>query len=253
VSVVIAALNEQDSLPSVLPLIPGGVFEIILVDGHSTDATVETALQLMPEIRVVYQPGRGKGDALRAGFSAARGDIIIALDADGSTDPQEIPAFVSALSAGADYVKATRFAPGGGTSDMTLTRKVGNWGFVVLSHWLFGTRYTDFCYGYFGFWRSLLPVLDLKSDGFEIECEVNCRAAVTKLTVVEVPSFEHDRVAGEAHLRPFHDGWRVFMELIKQWRRSLGLFTRNPQIGLRLLLQPVTDTRPRTEGQLSAD
>jgi glycosyltransferase involved in cell wall biosynthesis len=252
VSVVIAALNEQDCLEHVLPLIPEGVFEVILADGHSTDGTVETARRLRPDIRVVYQPGRGKGDALRCAFAAARGDIIISLDADGSTDPREIPTFVDALVDGADYVKGTRFAHGGGTSDMTLTRKTGNWGFVVLARVLFGSRYTDFCYGYFGFWRSLLPILALESDGFEIECEVNCRAAMTKLTIVEVPSFESDRVAGEAHLRPFQDGWRILMEMTRQWRSGLGRVGRKDRLHSIHLL-PEVDAVRLMEGQFSAE
>jgi glycosyltransferase involved in cell wall biosynthesis len=220
VSVVIASLNEEVSLPHVLSCMPPGVFEVILVDGHSTDRTVETARRLLPEIRVVHQRGKGKGDALRCGFEAARGDLIVALDADGSTDPREIPAFVGALLAGADFVKGSRFIPGAGTGDMTLTRKAGNKGLVYLVWLLFGTRYTDLCYGYTAFWRRCLPALDLRSDGFEIETEMNVRAAVARLKVVEVASFERNRIGGEPHLRPFADGWRVLMEILGQRRRA---------------------------------
>ena len=131
VSVIIAAWDEEESLGYVLPRLPRGLYEVILVDGNSTDRTVETALELLPDIKIVTQPGKGKGDALRAGFAAARGDIVIAIDADGSTDPIEIPAFVGALLAGADYVKGSRFIPGGGTDDMTFTRKMGNLGLMI--------------------------------------------------------------------------------------------------------------------------
>ena len=94
VSVVIPALNEAANLPHVLPKIPPWVCEVLLVDGRSTDDTVEVARRLRPGIRIVTQEGRGKGAALRTGFASARGDIIVTLDADGSTDPGEIPAFV---------------------------------------------------------------------------------------------------------------------------------------------------------------
>lgn len=218
VTVVVPTLNEAGGLRHILPLIPE-VYEILVVDGRSTDDTIAVALSMRPEVRVITQPGRGKGDALRHGFHQARGDIIVAIDADGSTDPREIPAFVGALLAGADYVKGSRFASGGGTSDMTQIRKAGNWGFVVLVRLLFGKRYTDFNYGYTAFWKEVLPVLDLQSQGFEIECEMNLRAAITKLKVVEVASFEKLRVAGEAHLKPIPDGWRVLKELVHQWRR----------------------------------
>src|SRR5438477_4368808 len=84
VSVVIPAINEATNLPYVLPRIPTWVSEVLLVDGRSTDGTVEVARKLLPDIRIVTQRGRGKGDALRCGFEAAAGDIIVMLDADGS-------------------------------------------------------------------------------------------------------------------------------------------------------------------------
>ena len=219
VSVVIPALDEEESLSHVLSRLPGGLFEVILVDGHSTDRTIDVALEMRPDIRVVYQPGRGKGDALRAGFAEARGDLVIAIDADGSTDPSEIPAFVGALLSGADYVKGSRFIPGGGTDDMTFTRKMGNRGLMLLARILFGTKYTDLNYGFTGFWRRELKTLDLRSEGFEIETEMNLRAAIANLKVVEVASFERPRVAGEAHLVPLRDGWRVLMEILRQRTR----------------------------------
>ena len=229
VSVVIAAWDEEESLSYVLPRLPGGLYEVILVDGHSVDRTVEVAQELRPDIRIVEQPGKGKGDALRAGFAAARGDIIIAIDADGSTDPVEIPAFVGALLDGADYVKGSRFIPGGGTDDMTLTRKMGNLGLMVLCRVLFGTRYTDLNYGYTGFWTRELHALDLRSEGFEIETEMNLRAAIARLKVVEVASFEGPRVGGVAHLVPLKDGWRVLMEIFRQrLRRSEPMLRTGP-------------------------
>lgn len=222
VSVIIAAMDEEESLPLVLRRMPGGLFEIILVDGHSTDRTIEVAKAERPDIRVITQPGRGKGNALRAGFCAATGDILIAMDADGSTDPAEIPAFVGHLIAGADYVKGSRFIPGGGTADMTFIRKLGNGGLMWLAMILFGIRYTDLNYGFTGFWHRELERLALRSEGFEIETEMNLRAAVIGLRVVEVASFERLRIGGEAHLVPLTDGWRVLKEILHQRFRGWG-------------------------------
>ena len=124
------------------------------------------------------------------------------LDADGSTDPREIPAFVGALIAGADFVKGSRFIQGGGTADMPLYRKLGNFGFVSGVRLLFGGSYTDLCYGYNAFWRRVLPTLALNGDGFEIETQMNVRALKDGLKVAEVPSFESRRRTAPSPVSP---------------------------------------------------
>ena len=216
VSVVIPAKNEAANLPHVLPRIPAWVDEVVLVDGGSTDGTADVARRLRPAVRVLDQQGRGKGAALRTGFAAATGDVIVMLDADGSMDPAEIPAYVGLLLAGADFVKGSRFAQGGGTADMTALRRLGNWGLTRLVRALHGGRFSDLCYGYAAFWRRALPVLALASDGFEIETEMNLRALRGGLRVAEVPSFEAARVHGESNLRTFPDGWRVLKAICRE-------------------------------------
>jgi glycosyltransferase involved in cell wall biosynthesis len=216
VSVVIPALNEAENLPFVLPRIPKTVFEVILVDGRSTDDTIEVAKALWPDIRIVTQLGRGKGAALRTGFAAAKGDVIVMLDADGSTDPAEIPSFVAALQGGADFAKGSRFLAGGGTLDMPLYRKLGNDGFVLLVRILFRRRFSDLCYGYNAFWARVLPLLNLDGDGFEIETMMNVRAVRAGLQVVEVPSFEGRRVYGRSRLRTIPDGTRVLRTIFRE-------------------------------------
>lgn len=169
-----------------------------------------------PDIRIVVQKGRGKGAALRAGFAAATGDIIM-MDADGSTSPAEIPAFVGALLAGADFAKGSRFLQGGGTADRPLYRRLGNGVFVDLVRVLFGGRFSDLCYGYNAFWRRILPILGLDADGFEIETLMNVRALRAGLKITEVPSFEDMRINGTGRLRAFPDGWRVLKTIAREW------------------------------------
>src|SRR3982751_5702084 len=162
VSVIIPALNEARNLPHVMAALPD-VDEVILVDGGSTDDTVDVARRLMPGVRVVEQNRRGKGNALSCGFAAATGDIIVMIDADGSTDPAEIPDFVAALRAGADFAKGSRFGAGGGSADITRLRRAGNRFLSLLVNVLFGTRYSDLCYGYNAFWARHLEVFGLDS------------------------------------------------------------------------------------------
>lgn len=216
VSVIVPARNEAENLKHVLPRIPQWVDEIILVDGRSTDDTIEVARSIYPNIRVITQTGRGKGNALREGFAAANGDIIVMLDADGSTDPSEIPAYVGALLSGADFAKGSRFLQGGGTSDMSLLRRLGNAGFVVITRALFGGQYTDLCYGYNAFYANAIHKLELDGDGFEIETQMNLRALRAGLRIIEVPSFEADRIHGTSNLRTFPDGWRVLKTIMKE-------------------------------------
>lgn len=219
VSVVIPTLNEEANLPYVLPWIPPWVHEVLLVDGHSSDKTIEVARKLCPRIKILMQIGRGKGAALRTGFAAASGDIIVMLDADGSTDPSEIPVFIGALLAGADFAKGSRFLQGGGTADMPLYRILGNWGFVQIVRMIFGCNYTDLCYGYNAFWKRVLPLLDLDADGFEIETLMNLRTLRARLNVMEVPSFEFKRVNGEGHLKTIPDGLRVLSTIFREIRK----------------------------------
>ena len=229
VSVVMPTLNEAHNLKHVLPQIPNDVFEVILVDGGSVDDTISVGRQLRSDLRVVHQTRRGKGNAIACGFAAARGDVIVMLDADGSADPGEIPAFVDALLQGAHLAKGTRCALGGGSEDITRIRQWGNYWLNRLVNAHYGTRYTDLCYGYTAMWRAIVPwLLDEEvvrelgmsedsltmrpvmpsrwGDGFEIETLINVRVSMLGLTVREVGSMELRRIHGHSNLNAFRDG-----------------------------------------------
>lgn len=209
ISVVIPTLNEALNLPLVFDRLPAGIDEVVVVDGLSTDGTVDVARSLRNDVVIVEQTGRGKGNALQAGFAVARGDIIVMLDADGSTDPAEIPRFVAALTTGADFAKGTRVVVGGGSDDITWLREFGNKMLTGLVNLVFRSNYSDLCYGYNAFWAIHLETLDVDVDGFEVETLLNIRALKSGLHIVEVPSHERARVHGQSNLRTFYDGWRV--------------------------------------------
>jgi glycosyl transferase family 2 len=217
VSVVIPALNEADNIAHVLERFPADLHEVILVDGNSRDRTVEVAREARPGIRVVMQPGIGKGDALRAGFAAVTGNLIVMIDADGSADPAEIPRFVAALEAGADFAKGSRFLPGGGSADITKLRRVGNYGLSGFVNLLYRTHFTDLCYGYNAFWARCLPFISLDVAGFEVETLINLRVANAGMRISEVPSYEADRLSGETNLKTFRDGFRVLFTILGEW------------------------------------
>jgi Glycosyl transferase family 2 len=230
VSVVVPARNEARNLPHVLSALPDDLHEVILVDGHSYDDTIAVAQRCRPGIKIVQQTRKGKGNALACGFAVVTGDIIVMLDADGSADPGEIPAFVAALTGGADFAKGTRFSAGGNSHDITRFRRLGNAGLNGLVNLLYGTGYSDLCYGYNVFWARLLPALDLPpvhipglgpqdmiwGDGFEIETLINVRVAATGAQIAEVGSSEKERIHGESNLNAIPDGLRVLRTILKE-------------------------------------
>ena len=240
VTIVIPAKNEARNLTAVLPTLPQ-VHEVILVDGNSQDDTIAAARAAMPDIKVVQQTRRGKGNALVCGFRAVTGDVIVMFDADGSADAREIPRFVEALLAGADFAKGSRFIDEGGSSDITRFRSWGNDFLNGVTNILFDTQFTDLCYGYNAFWVDIVPELDLPcpeatlggadmhwGDGFEIESLLNCRVAASGFTMAEVPSHELPRIHGESNLNAIRDGFRVLRTIWAERRRAKRVSQSQP-------------------------
>ncbi len=224
ISVIIPTLNESANLPYVLNTIPRWVDEVIIVDGRSSDDTDRVARALRPDVRIIEQRRPGKGAALQAGFGAAKGKILIALDADGSMDGSAITAFRDALLAGADYVKGCRFCPGGGSSDITRLRRMGDRGICLLIRVLFGARYVDATYGYIGFWADQIDALGIDTDGFGVETLIGIRAHRAGLRTAEVPCFEAERIYGKSNLSAVRDGIRIVRVIIGErlHRHSVG-------------------------------
>jgi glycosyltransferase involved in cell wall biosynthesis len=196
------------------------------VNGDSQDNTAEVARQLWPGGIHVRQTRKGKGNALACGFAAASSDIIVMIDADGSTDPAEIPRFVEALTSGADFAKGSRFMRGGGSTDITRFRSLGNRRLNSLVNVLFATNYTDLCYGYNAFWRRCLDAMYLPDvnatapqwgDGFEIETLINVRLAVRGVKIVEVASHESNRIYGTSNLNAIADGLRILSTIEREF------------------------------------
>jgi glycosyltransferase involved in cell wall biosynthesis len=219
VTVVIPTRNEAGNVRHVLERIPSWIDEVIVVDASSTDGTVDEVLNSWPDAIILKQVGKGKGGALVQGFAAATCDIIVMLDADGSTDPAEIPRFIAALRTGGDFAKGTRFVTGGGSADITRSRALGNRFLRTLVNRIWGARFTDLCYGYNAFWRRCLPDLAVNATGFEVETLLAVRALQAKVRVVEVPSYESHRISGASNLNAVRDGIRILRTIMAEWLR----------------------------------
>jgi len=213
VSVVIPTLNESRNLPYAMWRLPEFVTEVIVVDGRSSDDTAMTAAMMRPDVKVVLEPAKGKGAALKRGFAEATGDIVVMLDADGSADGGEIQRFVDVLLAGADFAKGSRFLPGGGSADLTHIRSLGNQALTAMVNLICQTRFSDLCYGYNAFWRDCLDFIDVDVTGFEVETRLMMMVATAGLVMVEVPSWEYDRVHGVSNLKAVGDGMRVLRSI----------------------------------------
>ena len=179
ISVVIPCLNEAETLPDCLgrarrALASGLSGEVIVADNGSTDGSSDVAARY--GAKVLHVGSRGYGNAVSAGVAAARGEYIIVGDADGSYDFREIPRFIAKLREGFDLVQGCRLPAGGGTitpgAMPFLHLRVGNPMFSWLARRLFGTTVSDIHCGLKGFTRALYQDLDLRSPGFEFNCEV---------------------------------------------------------------------------------
>lgn len=213
ISVVIPTLNEEENLPYVLETIPAYVSEIIVVDGFSKDRTVEIAKKY--NTKILYD-NEGKGSALIKGLNAAKGNIVIMMDADCSHQTIEFGGLIDGIKKGHDICMGSRFIKGSGTSDMPLVRKLGNKFFVFLVNLFWKTNYSDLCYGYRSFNRNAIKKLNLESKGFAIETEISIKAAKNNLKVLEVPSFEKKRKSGRGKLRTFKHGKEISKKIITE-------------------------------------
>jgi glycosyltransferase involved in cell wall biosynthesis len=217
VSVVIPTFREEKNIAKVIKgvkkQLSGYEYEIIVVDDvRSKDRTAQIAKEL--GARVIYD-NVGKGAALMKGLKSAKGDVLISMDADLSNEPKELKLLIDAIDIGYDICTGSRFIIGGGSEDIPPIRVLGNKFFVFLVNLIFHANYTDMCYGYRSFRKGVLERLDLNEKGFGIEAEINIKAMKKGFKIVEVPSTEKKRVAGEGKLRTFQDGWVILHTILK--------------------------------------
>ena len=216
VEMIIPTINEEKTINLVIDKALKFVGSILVIDGGSTDNTVETAKEM--GAKIVHQNSRGKGLALREAFEHVDGEIVVLLDGDGSMSPEEIPLFVKQIDAGADVVKGSRFMVEGGSEDISRIRKFGNAFFLFLVNMIYGTNFSDLCYGFIVLRKDAVKKLacTLRSKGFNIETEILIKSKKLGLKIVEVPSFESQRLFGRSRLKALRDGFSILCTIVRE-------------------------------------
>lgn len=246
ISIIIPTLNEVLNIKEVFPNIPTYIDEIVIVDGNSTDGTIEEIMKFKKDVKIIVQKPQGKGAAMELGFKNATGDLLIMMDADGSHDPKEIPSLLEPILNGYDVSKGSRMLTGGGSDDFTPFRRFGNSIFVALVNTMFGAHYTDLCYGYRAFKKEAIEKIQCRSKGFEIETEQSIHIIKAGLEIKEVPSFEKRRINGNSKLNSFKDGFKILIIILKEY---LKIFYKGKKSKDRDSMKTQMRTIPRLENK----
>jgi len=215
VSVIIPTLNEAGCIERVINEIPKDVVdEILVVDGHSTDGTVDIVKKI-DGVKLIMQRGKGFGSAFIQGIEKAKGDIVVLADGDGSHNPADIPKLVDKIKEGYDYVMAARYRPGSRSEDDTFIRYFGNMFFTFLTNVIHKTNVADSLYLFTAIRKEAFKNIELKSKGFEFCIEILVKAHKAGLKLAEVPSIERKRYSGLSKVNAFKHGLVILWEIFK--------------------------------------
>jgi glycosyltransferase involved in cell wall biosynthesis len=226
-TVVVLTLNEIDGVTDVFPKLPThAIDEILVVDGGSTDGTLE--FFAARGVRVIRQERRGRGEAFRLAAQHARHDFLVFFSPDGNEDPQDIPRLIEGLAAGHDMVIASRFMVGASSEDddkfLFGSRRWGNLTFTWLANVLCrrrgGTWITDTINGYRAITRAAFARLSPDAHGYAIEFQMSIRALQLGLRVHEFPTQESPRIGrGVSKLNAIPVGLKFLALLVREWAR----------------------------------
>lgn len=232
VSVVVPARNERDNIEPLLHRVPamGSADEIIFVEGHSSDGTWEEIQRVAAafphlRIRMFQQRGKGKGDAVRLGFSEARGDVLMILDADLSVPPEVLPKFYRAIADGTgEFINGSRLVYPMEKRAMRFVNMIGNKFFAAVFSFLLGQRLKDTLCGtkvlrrahYEAIARDRSYFGDFDPFG---DFDLIFGAARQGLRIVEVPVHYRERVYGDTSIRRWAHGWLLLRMTLFAARR----------------------------------
>jgi len=220
VSIIFPALNEEETIGKIIDEVPieeiegrGYRAEIIVVDNGSTDKTREIAEA--KGARVITEPSRGKGRAIRTAFESVSGDFVFMIDADFTYPATYIPRMLEILEGGHDVVLGSRLKGQREQGAMSRLNLVGNHLLALLANLLYRTRVSDPCTGYWGFKGNVVKSLKLDAVGFELEANMLAEIARQGYRIAELPIL-YRRRPNQAKLGSLKDGFRIGQTLIRK-------------------------------------
>ncbi len=221
-SVVIPVFNERDTIEQIVQAVRAAEaqnIEIIVVDDASTDGTQDVLKEKISSMadQIIYQPRNcGKGAALRAGFAAATGDVILVQDADLEYNPSDYPTLLEPIFSGkADAVFGSRFMGGRPHRVLYFWHMVGNRFLTLLSNMLTNLNLTDLETCYKAFRTDVLKNLDLREDRFGFEPEVTAKLAKAHCRIYEVGISYNGRTYSEGKKVNWKDGFRAIYAILR--------------------------------------
>ena len=222
VSVVIPVFNERGTIEQIVNAVRAADvsnLEIIIVDDASTDGTQQVLKEKISSLanQIVYQPhNQGKGAALRAGFAAATGDIILVQDADLEYNPADYPTLLEPILSGkADAVYGSRFMSGQPHRVLYFWHMVGNRFLTLLSNMFTNLNLTDLETCYKAFRADVIKNLDLREDRFGFEPEVTAKLAKARCRIYEVGISYNGRTYSEGKKVNWKDGFQAIYAIVR--------------------------------------
>lgn len=213
-TLIIPTLNEADGVKAILPRIDRGwCDEILIVDGGSTDGTLEWLRDHGWPYIVQDRPGLG--NAYRQALAATTGDIIITFSPDGNSLPERIPPLIDEMRKGYDMVIVSRYLGGAKSLDDDVLTSWGNPMFTGLINFCFGGKYTDSLVIFRAYTRALLTDLKIDAVHLTYEAQISIRAAKAKLRISEIPGDEPARIGGVRKMSPFRTGSAIILEILR--------------------------------------